>query len=98
MENNLTDNYINNLFEFNKKSLLSKYRYMHHFSYIRELMICNDKLERIEQSAFRYCNGFQNGSVKFNSGLKYIGHFAFGNTNLRNKQIPSGTQCESDAF
>lgn len=61
-------------------------------------LICNDKLERIEQSAFRYCNGFQNGSVKFNSGLKYIGHFAFGNTNLRNKQIPSGTQCESDAF
>lgn len=61
-------------------------------------LICNDKLERIEQSAFRYCNGFQNGSVKFNSGLKYIGHFAFGSTNLRNKQIPSGTQCESDAF
>ena len=61
-------------------------------------LVCNDKLERIEQSAFRYCNGFQNGSVKFNSGLKYIGHFAFGGTNLRNKQIPSGTQCESDAF
>ena len=56
MENNLTDNYINNLFEFNKKSLLSKYRYMHHFSYIRELMICNDKLEILPEEIGNFNN------------------------------------------
>lgn len=61
-------------------------------------LICNDKLERIEQAAFKNCNGFQNGSVQFNSGLQYIGHYAFANTNLRNKQIPIGTKYESDSF
>lgn len=62
------------------------------------LVVCNDKLETIEDSAFKDCSALQNGSVQFNKGLKYIGHYAFAGTNLQNRNIPSGTQYESDSF